>query len=181
MSERCLVFISEPERLSGLTPIQPGYPKPYSASEMRGWAGDLRRVYRLSPDELERLRRTPAQMLTPDQQRLQRADQRFLRDSSDGVKGYLREDGRVELDGGRHRAAYMLEQGIGPVPVWVSCEDPQRLRELRQSSHSGLDRQMLRLADDERDIGRERDDAAERSPRVERRDRDREAEERSGR
>lgn len=97
------------------------------------------------------------------------------------MKGYLREDGRVELEGGRHRAAYMVEQGIGPVPVWVSCEDPQRLQELRDASHSRLGPQMLRLAGDERGARGARTDGAERSPLSRWQDRDLDAQERSGR
>lgn len=64
MSARCLVFISEPDRLNGLAPIEPGYPKLYSARDMGGWASDLQRVYRLSPAEQERLQATPPERLT---------------------------------------------------------------------------------------------------------------------
>lgn len=181
MSARCLIFVSDPNRLSGLAPIEPGYPKPYSARDMRGWAGDLQRVYRLSPAERERLQATPPERLTPDERRLRQADQRYLRDFSDGVKGHLGRDGRVELEGGRHRAAYMVEQDIGPVPVWVSCEDPQRLQEFRDANHSLLDPQMQRLAGDERAARGQRPDEAERPPRSQRPDRDRETQERSGR
>jgi hypothetical protein len=141
---RRLVLIPYPsERVVGATRIEPGYPRQYTPDEMRGWANDLKRSYATSPDELQRLGSAPPQLLTDEQRRILDVHNHLFNDASTGIKGSLRPDGRVELDGGRHRAGYLLEQGINPMPVWVSAPDQRQLDDFTSRCQEDLARQQL--------------------------------------
>jgi hypothetical protein len=128
---RRLILIDEPRRvLDGATPIEPGYPRDYSPDEMRSWATDLERYYRTPVEDLARWRAAPPESLAPEQQRVVAVYDKFFVASERGIKGTLREDGKVELRGGRHRAAYLMERGTTPIPVWVTARDERQLDEL---------------------------------------------------
>lgn len=128
---RRLILIDEPRRvLDGATPIEPGYPRDYTADDMRAWAADLERYYRTPAEDLARWHAAPRESLTPDQQRVVRTFAQFFEAPDRGIKGSLRDDGTVELIGGRHRAAYLMEQGVRPIPVWVTARDERQLDEL---------------------------------------------------
>ncbi len=136
-------------RLVGDTRIEPGYSKDFSAAQMRGWAADLDRLQRLPPAEVDRLRATPPDRLIPEEQRLRVAYDKFLAEPDRGIKGTLRDDGTVELQGGRHRTAYLLEQGVEPVPVWVTAADETKLGRLRAECErdARLDQTEMRRTD----------------------------------
>lgn len=128
---RRLILIDEPRRLlEGATPIEPGYPRDYTADEMRGWAADLQRYYRTPAEDLSRWCAAPRDSLAPEQQRVVRVYETLFVEPDRGIKGALREDGKVELYGGTHRAAYLMEQGTRPIPVWVTARDERQLDEL---------------------------------------------------
>ncbi len=114
-------------RLEGSTTIEPGYAKSYTPDEMRMWADDLDRYIRAPPAEVERWRATATTELTPEQRRVLAVHDKFYTEAALGIKGSLRDDGKVELDGGRHRAGYLLERDVDPIPVWVSARDEQQL------------------------------------------------------
>jgi hypothetical protein len=141
---RRLVLIPYPsERVVGATRIEPGYPRQYTPDEMRAWANDLKQSYATSPDELQRLGSAPPQLLTDEQRRILDVHNHLFNDASTGIKGSLRPDGRVELDGGRHRAGYLLEQGINPMPVWVSAPDQRQLDDFTSRCQGDLVKQQL--------------------------------------
>jgi hypothetical protein len=124
---RNLVLIPRSEsRLSGTTRIDSGYAKGYTPEEMRRWAEDAERLRKTSPADIERWCSTPPEQLTPEQQRLTRVHKELYTEHQRGIHGCLRDDGTVELDGGRHRAAYMAERGEA-VPVWVWSDDSRKL------------------------------------------------------
>lgn len=125
---RQLILIPRSQsRLVGATTIGPGYTKGYTPDEMRTWADDLDRCNRTSSAELERWQTIPADQLTPEQRRTLAVRDKYFGDPQAGIKGSLRPDERVELDGGRHRAGYILERGVDPVPVWVSAPEQRDL------------------------------------------------------
>jgi hypothetical protein len=130
---RELILVTDPRsRLDGSTLIEPGYPRDYTPAEMRTWAEDLERLYRTPPEEVERWRSLPPEALAPEQQRALTAHDKYFVEPDRGIKGSLREDGTVELAGGRHRAGYLLERGTSPIPVWVTAPDQRQLDEFRQ-------------------------------------------------
>jgi hypothetical protein len=170
MAPRTLILLPDPAFVSGTTPIQPGYTKQHSPVEMRTWAADLETLYRtiegdrsLPPGQtrIERVRATPREHLSPHAQRLKDLDRHlFGTDATERIEGTLGDDGRVEVDGGRHRAHYILERGGTPVPVWVTHPDAQALRTYRDACHAEVARRRpeLRVPDRGRelapDIGR---------------------------
>lgn len=91
------------------------------------WADDLDRLYRTSPEDLNRWKEMPANQLSQEQRRTLAVRDKYFIQPELGIKGSLRDDGKVELDGGRHRAGYLLERGVDPVPVWVSAPDQRQL------------------------------------------------------
>src|SRR4051794_10999574 len=127
---RRLVLIPRAQaRLVDTTRIEPGYPKGYTPEQMRGWAEDVKQYNNTSPEELARLRSTSPAWLSPDQQRLLDVEHYYFEEPDRGIKGSLRPDQTVEIDGGRHRAGYMVEQGVDPVPVWVSAPSERELED----------------------------------------------------
>jgi hypothetical protein len=94
---------------------------------MRRWAEDLDRLHKTPPEELARLQALPREDLTPEQSGLLLAHDKHFVEAERGIHGSLRPDNTVELDGGRHRAGYILESGTEPIPVWVSAPDEARL------------------------------------------------------
>lgn len=118
-------------RLTDTTTIEPGYPKPYSAEEMRTWADDLDRLHKTSAADLERWQSMPAEQLAAEQRRTLAVRDNLMTDHERGICGSLGPDGRIELDKGRHRAGYMIERGVDPIPVWVSAPDQRQLDALR--------------------------------------------------
>jgi hypothetical protein len=126
MARRLIVIARPARRVVGATPIGPDYPRSYSASKMRRWAADLERLAAMSADELARLQALAPEDLTLEQRGVVDAHAAYFLDPSRGIKGDLRDDGVIELSGGRHRAAYIAERGE-PMPVWVSCPDEHRL------------------------------------------------------
>lgn len=111
----------------GAVKIDNSYPRSYSETEMRQWAQDLKSTYRSHPDDIERWSTLDTSALSAEQRRLVKAHRALFTDPERGIKGSLRDDGLVELDGGRHRAAYMVEQGVEAVPVWVTAPDAESL------------------------------------------------------
>lgn len=118
-------------RLEGTTRIEPGHPRDCTPEQMRMWADDMARLNRTSPDEHARLRAGSPADLTREQQRMLAVQDRLLLDASVGIKGSLRDDGKIELDGGCHRAGYMVERGVDPIPVWVPAPEQRQLDDLR--------------------------------------------------
>jgi hypothetical protein len=118
-------------RLTGQTRIEPGYPKDYTPEQMRMWADDMARLNRTSPAELSRLQALAPDQRSPEEQRMLVVHDAYLTDNTHAIKGSLRPDGKVELDSGRHRAAYMVERGVDPVPVWVWAREQRQLDDLR--------------------------------------------------
>jgi hypothetical protein len=127
MARRCILIPRPDTRLRGSTTIEPGYPKPYTPEQMREWADDLDRYNRTPPADRDRWRALADDQLTPDQRRVVAVHDTYFTEASRGIKGSLRDDGTVELDGGRHRAGYMLERDVDPIPVWVSAPDERQL------------------------------------------------------
>lgn len=129
---RALVFVpAQSGMLVGSTPIGPGYPRSHRPDDMRQWANGLERLYR----DIEARGDGSAAGRTA-----QDAHRHFLSEPAAGIKGSLRDDGRVVLDGGRHRAHYLLERGTDPVPVWVSARDSDALARFQGDCHAVVDR-----------------------------------------
>jgi hypothetical protein len=129
---RELVWTTRPrQRLTGDLRIDAQYQRDYTPEQMRRWAHDVEQLRTLPQGELQHWLSVPREERTGDQNRLLDSSLRFL-DPNEGIKGDLRADGIVELQGGCHRAAYLMEQGVDPVPVWVSSRDSARLTALRQ-------------------------------------------------
>ena len=117
---RALVLVPDPaKRLVGAQPIGRGYTKEYTAPEMRAWGSALARLYQTPTAQLAELRGADTQMLRPNDRAVVEAHKHLFEESERGIAGTLREDGRIELDRGRHRVTYMLDQGVEPIPVWV--------------------------------------------------------------
>ena len=110
-----------------MTLIEPGYPRDYTPEQMRTWADDLQRLHRTSAAELDAWRATAPEQLTPEQRRTLAVRNHYFTEPSRGIVGSLLPDGRVQIDQGRHRAGYLIERGVDPVPVWVSHADPRVL------------------------------------------------------
>jgi hypothetical protein len=125
---RKLILIPRPQdRLLDTTRIEAGYPRQYTPEQMRDWAADMSRYDDMSPEGLARLRSLPGDQLSPEQQRILDVEHYYLEEPDRGIKGSLRSDGTVEINGGRHRAGYMIEQGVDRVPVWVSAASEREL------------------------------------------------------
>lgn len=143
---RVLVLVPpSPPLLRGATPIEPGYPRSYTAGDMRAIASDLDEIYRAHEEDcrhpigshrMDRItRRDPP--VTPRDKELANTYDKFFRDPATGVRGSLGADGRVELDAGRHRAHYAMQQGV-PVPVWVSSPDAEKLENFRKDCSEAI-------------------------------------------
>ena len=152
-------------RLTGQTRLEPGYPKDYTAEQMRMWADDMDRLNRTSPAELSRLQALAPDQRSPEEQRMLVVHDTYLTDNTYAIKGSLRPDGKVELDGGRHRAAYMVERGVDPVPVWVWAPDQRQLDDLRAQCDGERRRApgavRAPLPEPSRERGRDRGDESE--------------------
>ena len=131
MPRELILVTRSASRLTAATTIEPGYSKGYTPDEMRMWADDLDRYYKTPPGEVARWQRTPADQLSHEQQRTLAVHDKLFTEFDRGIKGELHDDGKIELTGGRHRAGYLLERGVDPVPVWVSAPDQRQLDELR--------------------------------------------------
>lgn len=110
---------------------------------MRGWADDLQQRYGTSPKDLQRLSSAPPELLTEREKRILDVHAHLFNDPTTGIKGSLGPDGSVDLEGGRHRARYLLERGVDPIPVWVSAPDQRQLDEFAARCGAELDRQKL--------------------------------------
>jgi hypothetical protein len=138
-----LIWIPSPrQHLTGGLKIEPGYPRDYTVAQMRQWAHDAELLEATSPKNLEEWAATPPEKLSANQRRVVESH-RVLNDPGQGIVGDLREDGVVEVGAGRHRTAYMIEQGIEAVPVWVKAQDPVVLRTFAEECQH------------ERDLGRQ--------------------------
>lgn len=133
---RRLVLVPLPFPLVGPERIDGCYPRSYSEADMRGWAMDLDRALAASNAEIARLDDLPSEMRSVEEQRMLQARRHFLRDPVLGVRGTLRDDGAIEIDAGRHRAAYVAERG-SVLPVWVSCSRTRRLEEFAARCEQG--------------------------------------------
>jgi hypothetical protein len=151
---RKLILVPRPRsRVIGATTIELGYTKGYTPDEMRMWADDLDRSNRTASADLERWRATPPDRLSNEQRRVLAVRDKCLGDWEGGINGSLRPDQKVELDGGRHRAGYMLERGVDPVPVWVWAREQRDLdtfsaqcdRELRSTRDATATRDAASL------------------------------------
>ena len=118
-------------RLTGAHRIEPGYPKSYTPEQMRAWADDLNRLNHTSPEELQRLRTAPLDLLNDEQRARVAAYNMYYGDGESRLKGSLRDDGSVELENGSHRVAYMEDRSVDSVPVWVWANDTNRLERFR--------------------------------------------------
>ena len=126
VARKLIVIPEAPSRIEGAVRIDASYPRMYTEAEMRQWAVDTERLLNTPPAAIERLRTMGRDRLTPEERVVARVYDEYFVDPSRGIKGSLRDDGVVELDGGRHRAAYLIERGVD-VPVWVSTPDQGRL------------------------------------------------------
>src|SRR3954451_22768483 len=125
---RQLILVTQPRsRLAGATTIDPGYPRNYTPDDMRMWAEDLERLYATSPSDLARWRSLAPDHLTLEQRRTLVVQDKYFTEPERGINGSLRDERTVDLDRGRHRAGYLLERGIDPIPVWVSAPDQRQL------------------------------------------------------
>jgi hypothetical protein len=145
--------------LAGSTPIGAGYPRDYTPQQMRAWSDDLARLYRTAEADrarpagqrrLDVWRATPRDQLSPDARRVVELHDKLFVSADRGIKGSLRPDGSVELDGGRHRAHYLLERGTEPVPVWVRSSDPQQVEDFRARCHAEVARSRPELMNPDR-------------------------------
>lgn len=152
---RALVLVPQAgARLAGAAPIGPDYPRSYTPAEMRGWADDLARLYQTSSRELSEWRALPPSRLSREQRGVLAAQDGYFGDAGRAIKGSLRGDGRVDLDGGRHRVAYLLERGVDPVPVWVTSSDARALERFEADCHNELARaRPARRAIEEHEAG----------------------------
>jgi hypothetical protein len=151
-----LVLIPNSGRvLLGAEPIRAEYPRPYRPEQMRAWAHDLDRFYELSRADRIALLSAERERLPPNAARVRAVYDNYFLEPDRGVKGDLGPDGRVELAGGRHRAAYMVEQGTSPIPVWVSCQDSAQLARFRDTCHARVDPRVLEIVDDRVECRRE--------------------------
>ena len=177
MPRRLILIPRARSRLVGATRIESGYSKDYTPEQMRAWADDLARLQRTPAADLERWRSMTPDDLTPEQRGTLAAQDAYFSEAPRGIKGSLREDGLVELDGGRHRAGYLLERDVDPIPVWVSCPDERRLdayaaqceRELPRARADVVTREPMPPRERPADEPRERDepdDAEQRGDRV---------------
>ena len=159
--------------VAGATPVGPGYPRSCTPQEMRRWSADLDRLYRVVEADralpagqrrLDAWLATPRDQLTPDARGVVDAHRTFIADPSTGLKGSLRDDGVVELAGGRHRAHYLMERGTDPLPVWVTSSDAARLEAFRKDCHASVARTRPDLLSPDRAEARTRTpDAPQRS------------------
>lgn len=156
---RRLVLIPLPFPLDGMERIDAGYPRPYTERDMRGWAADVDRALVTDQDVISRLERLPREERAADEQRLLDARRHFLTEPALGVRGTLRPDGAVEIDGGRHRASYIAEQGT-LLPVWVSSDDARRLDGFAARCERDAQSRLTRL--EQREAGRRRDVSGDR-------------------
>lgn len=131
MPRELILVTRSATRLTGTTRVEPGYPKHYTEEDMRMWADDMGRLNRTSPAELRDLRASRPEQLSSEQQRVLDVHERCMTDPHYGIKGSLGCDGRIALDNGRHRAGYMIERGVDPVPVWVWAPEQRQLDDLR--------------------------------------------------
>lgn len=152
-------------RLDGATPIGPGYPKCWTPEQMRGWADDLDRLNRTTPEELERWRRVEPETLSPEQRRLLEVHAKYYGDTVDRLKGSLREDGTVGLDNGGHRLAYVQERGVESAPVWVSAADQRELDRLSADCEREVTRQGATMPGERRPLPGDRPPNHEGAPR----------------
>jgi hypothetical protein len=143
---RQLIMIPPDVRLAGARPVAPGYPKPYTAQQMRGWSNDaalLRQIEeedRGQPPQQRRLHRwlaSPPERLDPTARRLVEAHRKLIEDDAHGIRGDLLPDGTIDLEDGKHRAYYLRESGQ-PVPVWVRARDQRQLDALATLSRVQL-------------------------------------------
>src|SRR4051794_26313535 len=132
--------------LPDAAPINGAYPRDYTPADMRAWAQDLDHLLRaMEADrtapppqrQLERWLATDRAQLPPDAQRAVANYGKLMAEPDRGIKGDLREDGSIELTGGRHRAHYIMERGSTPVPVWVSARDQEQLNRFREACRAG--------------------------------------------
>jgi hypothetical protein len=154
---RSLVLVPPfPQLFAGTTPVGPGYPRTYTPQEMRAWAVGAERLDRVMDADrslpagqrrLDRWLATPRDQLPADARAAVDAFRKLHADPGAGIRGTLRSDGKVELEGGRHRAHYLVERGASPVPVWVDCPDAARLEHYRRQ----CDAHVARLRDNRRD------------------------------
>ncbi len=118
-------------------PIGPGYPRDYTPEDMRRWADDLAHLYRVAEAD----GRMPA-----DDRRVVETRDKLMTEAHRGIKGSLRDDGTIDLTGGRHRAHYIIERGTDPVPVWVTARDPAALERFSEDCRTSLQRSRPDLA-----------------------------------
>jgi hypothetical protein len=127
-------------RIEESTPIGPGYPKEYTAREMREWAEASERLEQvLEQDRVRSAARKrlsgwladPVTQLTPEQQRLVASYQQLYVDRAKGISGTLNDRGRLVLDAGKHRTYYLCERAGASVPTWVSCANRRQLTAFR--------------------------------------------------
>lgn len=143
---RQLILIPPDVQLAGAQPVGPGYAKPYTAQQMRGWSNDaalLRRIEdedRAQPPEQRRLHRwlaSPPEQLDPPVRRLVETHRQLMDGDAHGIRGDLLPDGTIDLQEGKHRAHYLREAGQ-PVPVWVEARDQRELDQLATHSRVQL-------------------------------------------
>jgi hypothetical protein len=131
--------------VGGAMPIGPGYQKAHTPADMRRWAADLDRHYRLAELGVRGSR-------PPEIDRVDRA--LFDPQHGDRIRGDLLPDGRVVLANGRHRAYYIAERGDTPVPVWVSAPDQRDLDAFAVRCDRTIGRDRPVLANRPHELGR---------------------------
>ena len=124
--------------LEGAVPLDAGYPKSFVAADFRSWAQDVDRIHALMASDPTGQRLEQALRVDPS---LRHTCSRLFGDPTDGIKGELNSAGgqqRVMLDGGRHRAYYLMERGWASTPVWVRADDAGALEVFRSQCHDSV-------------------------------------------
>ena len=133
-------------------PIGQGYPRQntYTQQQMREWAQDASEVEQITREDrnlpggkrrMDLLLAKPAAQLSAHERRLLQAHDHLYSSRGDAIRGDLLADGRVDLEGGKHRAHYLLERGT-PVPVWVSARDQAQLDRFRSLCEDTRQREL---------------------------------------
>jgi hypothetical protein len=133
--------------LDGSTPIERGYPKPYTPDQMREWMRQVAAINRCLaedrhlPVEQRRLERYQTSPADAEERALGETYRTLFRDDGpNAIRASLDASGRLEIDQGRHRVHYAREQGAAVLPVWVSTPTAADATRLAARCRAATDR-----------------------------------------